>query len=109
MVLWRKYQFSQKFSEEKFLKKSLREIFAEFNNDLEQSAISKASEINTILQNLQKFSPICTKMSGSGSSCFAIFEDRIELENCFEFFTASSKNFSNFLYFTHYWKFFQNL
>ena len=89
----KKYQFSQKFSEEKFLKKSLREIFAEFNNDLEQSAISKASEINTILQNLQKFSPICTKMSGSGSSCFAIFEDRIELENCFEFFSKKYQNF----------------
>ena len=69
------------------------QIFKNFNNDLEETAISKAPVIFEILQNLQKFSPIFAKMSGSGSSCFAIFNNDIDLQKTYEFFI---KNYPNF-------------
>lgn len=87
------YKFSEKFSEKIFLKKSLQEILQKFSNDLEKPAISKAPIIAEILENLQKFSPICAKMSGSGSSCFAIFNDKKNLQKNYEFFI---KNFPDF-------------
>ena len=93
----KKYQFSSKILErtflEKSLEKSLQEILQNFNNDLEKPAISKAPVIFEILQNLQKFSPIFAKMSGSGSSCFAIFNNDIDLQKTYEFFI---KNYPNF-------------
>ena len=87
------YQFSEKFSESFFLENSFQEILQKFNNDLEEPAISKAPAIAEILQNLHKFSPICAKMSGSGSSCFAIFDNEKNLQEGYEFFI---KNFPNF-------------
>ena len=69
------------------------EILQKFNNDLEQPAISKAPAIAEILQNLRKFSPICAKMSGSGSSCFGIFDNEKNLQETYEFFI---KNYPNF-------------
>ena len=89
----KKYQFSSKILEKNFLENSLQEIFKNFNNDLEETAISKAPVIFEILQNLQKFSPICAKMSGSGSSCFAIFDNEENLQKTYEFFI---KNYPNF-------------
>ena len=86
-------QFSPKFAERIFLDKSLQEILQNFNNDLEEPAISKAPAIEEILQNLRKFSPICAKMSGSGSSCFAIFDSEKNLQKTYDFFI---KNFPNF-------------
>jgi 4-diphosphocytidyl-2-C-methyl-D-erythritol kinase len=87
------YKFSEKFSEKIFLKKSLQEILTIFNNDLEETAIAKAPKISEILQNLQKFSPIGAKMSGSGSSCFAIFDDEKNLQETHDSFI---KNFPDF-------------
>jgi 4-diphosphocytidyl-2-C-methyl-D-erythritol kinase len=89
----KKYQFSPKILEKIFLKNSLPEILLKFKNDLEEPAVSKAPAIAEILQNLRKFSPICAKMSGSGSSCFAIFNDEIDLQKTYEFFI---KNYPNF-------------
>jgi 4-diphosphocytidyl-2-C-methyl-D-erythritol kinase len=89
----KKHQFSSKISEKIFLENSLLEILQRFNNDLEEPSISKAPAITKILQNLRKFSPICAKMSGSGSSCFAIFDNDIELQKTYEFFI---KNYPNF-------------
>jgi len=89
----KKYQFSSKISEKIFLENSLPEILQKFKNDLEEPAFSKAPAIVEILQNLRKFSPICAKMSGSGSSCFAIFDNDIELHKTYEFFI---KNYPNF-------------
>ncbi len=87
------YKFSEIFSERIFLKKSLQEILTIFNNDLEETAITKAPLISEILQNLRKFSPICTKMSGSGSSCFAIFDDEKNLQKNYEFFIQNFPDF----------------
>ena len=87
------YKFSEIFSERIFLKKSLQEILAIFNNDLEETAIAKAPMISEILQNLRKFSPICAKMSGSGSSCFAIFDDEKNLQKNYEFFIQNFPDF----------------
>ena len=87
------YKFSEIFSERIFLKKSLQEILTIFNNDLEETAITKAPMISEILQNLQKFSPICAKMSGSGSSCFAIFDNEKNLQKNYEFFIQNFPDF----------------
>jgi 4-diphosphocytidyl-2-C-methyl-D-erythritol kinase len=87
------HRFSEKFSDQFFLNKSLIEILQKFNNDLEEPAVSKAPIIAEIIKNLQKFSPICAKMSGSGSSCFAIFEDENNLQKSYDFFV---KNFPDF-------------
>ena len=89
----KKYQFSSKISEKIFLENSLPEILQKFNNDLEEPAILKAPAIAEILQNLRKFSPICAKMSGSGSSSFGIFDNDIDLQKTYEFFI---KNYPNF-------------
>jgi len=89
----KKHQFSSKISEKIFLENSLLEILQRFNNDLEEPAISKAPAIAEILQNLRKFSPICVIMSVSGSSCFAIFVNDIDLLKTYEFFI---KNYPNF-------------
>ncbi len=86
-------QFSPKFAERIFLDKSLQEILQNFNNDLEEPAISKAPAIAEILQNLRKFSPICAKMSGSGSSCFAIFDSEKNLQKTYDFFITNFPNF----------------
>ena len=85
--------FHQNLPKEFFLEKSLQEILHKFNNDLEEPAISKAPIISEILQNLQKFSPICAKMSGSGSSCFAIFNNEKNLQETYEFFIENYPNF----------------
>ncbi|NBR95614.1 MAG: 4-(cytidine 5'-diphospho)-2-C-methyl-D-erythritol kinase [Proteobacteria bacterium] len=45
-------------------------------NDLEKSAISLLPEIAEILACLNKFQPLTAKMSGSGSSCFAVFANK---------------------------------
>ena len=87
------YKFSEIFSEKIFLKKSLQEILTIFNNDLEETAITKEPMISEILQNLRKFSPICAKMSGSGSSCFAIFDDEKNLQKNYEFFIQNFPDF----------------
>jgi len=89
----KKYQFSSKILEKNFLENSLPEILQKFNNDLEEPAVSKAPSIAEILQNLRKFAPICAKMSGSGSSCFAIFNNDIELQKTYEFFIENYPNF----------------
>ena len=85
--------FHQNLPKEFFFEKSLPEILQNSNNDLEEPAILKAPVISEILQNLQKFSPICAKMSGSGSSCFGIFDSEKNLQETYDFFI---KNYPNF-------------
>jgi 4-diphosphocytidyl-2-C-methyl-D-erythritol kinase len=68
-------------------------LIAENANDLENAAIIKAPIIAEIIKNLQKFSPICAKMSGSGSSCFAIFKDAKLTQDCQKYFLEKYPNF----------------
>ncbi len=50
-------------------------------NDLEKPAISIAGVIYEIIENVKNFNPQFVKMSGSGSTIFAIFNDLSLLEN----------------------------
>ena len=48
---------------------------ANAHNDLEKPAIKTCPEIAEILEFLQNENPLFARMSGSGSTCFAIFDD----------------------------------
>lgn len=58
-----------------------REILLNGRNDLEGPAISLCPEISEILALLTKSHPVVARMSGSGASCFAIYEDMKRLMN----------------------------
>ena len=53
-------------------------------NDLEKPAISIAGVIYEIIENVKNFNPQFVKMSGSGSTIFAIFNDLSLLENAIQ-------------------------
>ena len=50
-------------------------------NDLQEPAIAIAGVILEIIENVKKFNPQFVKMSGSGSTIFAIFKDSSSLKN----------------------------
>jgi 4-diphosphocytidyl-2-C-methyl-D-erythritol kinase len=54
------------------------------NNDLENPAIKIIPKIALILNALKEEKCLLARMSGSGASCFAIFENAAELENCYK-------------------------
>jgi 4-diphosphocytidyl-2-C-methyl-D-erythritol kinase len=49
-------------------------ILAEGRNDLEPMAIDVCPDITEILSALRKTSPIASRMSGSGATCFALYQ-----------------------------------
>jgi 4-diphosphocytidyl-2-C-methyl-D-erythritol kinase len=52
-----------------------REIMMAGRNDLEPPAISLCPVISDVLSHLQKTKPLIARMSGSGASCYALYED----------------------------------
>jgi 4-diphosphocytidyl-2-C-methyl-D-erythritol kinase len=54
------------------------------NNDLEAPAIKIMPEISAIINTLKQEKPLLARMSGSGASCFALFENANDLENCYQ-------------------------
>jgi 4-diphosphocytidyl-2-C-methyl-D-erythritol kinase len=62
-------------------------------NNLENSAISLVPEIGQILTDLHKFQPLVARMSGSGSSCFAIFANSNDCNVGYDWFC---KNFPHY-------------
>lgn len=56
------------------------------NNDLQNTAIKLMPEIKIILDELKNNKAQIAKMSGSGPSCFAIFENDEKLNRCYEKF-----------------------
>jgi 4-diphosphocytidyl-2-C-methyl-D-erythritol kinase len=54
---------------------SAREIMMAGRNDLEAPAIGLCPVIGEILSYLQKTNPIIARMSGSGASCYALYDD----------------------------------
>ncbi|MBP7710614.1 MAG: 4-(cytidine 5'-diphospho)-2-C-methyl-D-erythritol kinase [Rickettsiales bacterium] len=85
--------FSPKFETENLLKKDVFDLLKNFANDLQNPAIAALPLIAEILTNLKNNGAKITKMSGSGASCFAIFESEKDLNLAEEFFV---KNFPNF-------------
>lgn len=85
--------FSPKIATENFLKKDVFDLLKNFPNDLTKPAISSLTIISKIVKNLEKNGAKIAKMSGSGATCFGIFNDEKNLNLTTEFFT---KNFPNF-------------
>jgi 4-diphosphocytidyl-2-C-methyl-D-erythritol kinase len=76
-----KNKFSLATPDKEIIKKTAIEMIKEFPNDLTQSAIILAPIIKKIIEVLlNQTNSIAAKMSGSGSSCFAIYHDYEELE-----------------------------
>jgi len=84
--------FSQPFAVEYLQNLSLQNLLA-LGNNLEESAIKLVPKIAEILACLKKFQPLSANMSGSGSSCFAIFDNQ---KNCQEAYNWFSNNFNNY-------------
>ncbi len=53
---------------------SLREIALAGRNDLEAPAIARCPAIAQVLDELRKADPLLARMSGSGATCFALYE-----------------------------------
>ncbi len=70
--------FSKEISDDVLQKRNVSEIL-ELSNDLTKPAISIVSEIQEILETLEENNATCAKMSGSGATCFGIFENETDL------------------------------
>jgi len=53
-------------------------------NDLEVSAITQCNKIESILKTLRQTNSILTRMTGSGATCFSLFEDKKDLNKAEE-------------------------
>ncbi len=85
--------YSPEIATEKLLEKKVLDLTKNLPNDLEYPAIISAPAILKIIENAKDRGAKIAKMSGSGSSCFAIFESEKDLENADIFF---HKNFPNY-------------
>ncbi len=73
---------------------NLVNLVKQHSNNLQNIAVNLAPEIATIIQFLSH-QPKCliSRMSGSGASCFAIFDDKLAMDQCYQNF---KRNFINF-------------
>jgi 4-diphosphocytidyl-2-C-methyl-D-erythritol kinase len=85
--------YSNEIATENLLKENIFTLTKNLVNDLEKPAIKAAVEVGEILKNCQNLKAKITKMSGSGSTCFAIFENEKDLQKTINFF---SQNFPNY-------------
>lgn len=84
--------FSSQIPTEELLKIDVLDLIKNFPNDLTESAISIASDIKVILEELKNYSEII-KMSGSGASCFAVLNSESEAELAVHKITKKFPNF----------------
>jgi len=75
-------KFLAKISNKELIKQDIFDLIS-LPNSLTNPAISMSSEILEILNQLNKLGAKFAKMSGSGSSCFGIFENESFLDNAF--------------------------
>ena len=89
-------KFNENFSPEiltpELVKADISELL-HFPNDMEKPAISSLPLIAEILDNLNRQNAQIAKMSGSGASCFGIFENENSLDLATNFFTQNFPNF----------------
>lgn len=85
--------FSLSNSDSYLLNQDVFDLMKNFDNDLQKPAIKNAPIIGEILQNFEKCQAKISKMSGSGASCFAIFDNLDNLENAEQYFKKSFPNF----------------
>ena len=86
--------FSTEISNDDLQKTDVLELIKNLPNDLTKPAISSAPIIGEILNEMKNAGAEIAKMSGSGSTCFAIFNNETELEIAQKNLT---KKFPNFL------------
>lgn len=87
-------KFSTEISNDDLQKKDVLELIRTLPNDLTKPAISAAPIIGEILNEMKNAGAEISKMSGSGSTCFAIFNNETELQIAQNNLT---KKFPNFL------------
>ncbi len=68
---------------------SVRQIALSGRNDLEAPAVALVPEIASVLNALQKTAPLLARMSGSGATCFALYEDHAQADAAARAITAS--------------------
>ena len=81
--------------DEKFLSNTkIIDFLNSRNNDLEKPAIFQCEEIKNILEVFKnETNSLLSRMTGSGSTCFALFRDKEDLINAEQIFTKKFKNF----------------
>lgn len=85
--------YSTEITTEELLKRDVFDLTKSLANDLENPAVKCAPAIKKIIENLKDNGAILAKMSGSGSSCFGIFNDKERLKTAQQFF---NQNFPDF-------------
>ncbi len=80
--------FSEKIDTKEILQKDVLEMTKIFKNDLEKPAIETDRKILEVINKLKNNKAKIAKMSGSGATCFGIFDSELELKN-------AAKNISN--------------
>jgi len=78
--LSKKSTFSPKYSTKDLQQKNIFELIKNHSNDLTDSAIAISPAIADILQQLKNQQAKIAKMSGSGATCFAIFDDQNQID-----------------------------
>jgi 4-diphosphocytidyl-2-C-methyl-D-erythritol kinase len=73
-------KFSQEIPTKDLLKKDVFDLIKNFSNDMEKPAISMLPLISEIIENLKNSGAKIAKMSGSGATCFGIFENEKTLD-----------------------------
>ena len=72
--------FSKEIPTKDLLKKDIFDLIENFPNDMEKPAISTLPLIYEIIENLKNSGAKIAKMSGSGATCFGIFENEKKLD-----------------------------
>lgn len=68
----------------------ITEFLSSSRNDLQACACMLHPEIKEMLDTIRKTDPLVSGMSGSGSSCFAIFEDSEKAQEAYEILSKES-------------------
>ena len=85
--------FSEKIEISDLLKRDILDLTKNLKNDLELPASLVAPEISNILGELNNCGSSISKMSGSGSTCFGIFDNEDRLESAKKLFTEKYPHF----------------
>ncbi|MFM7557973.1 MAG: hypothetical protein ACKO46_05360, partial [Alphaproteobacteria bacterium] len=89
-----KIDYSKSINNKDLFEKNLNEILKNSTNDLELIAFEIHSILKEILIDLQSFSNILARMTGSGSTMFAIFDKSDEnLNKCYHFLKEKYPNY----------------
>ena len=85
--------FSARIADEELKKRDVFDLITNLPNDMEKPAISSLAVISDILNQLKNCNATIAKMSGSGASCFGIFEDEKSLKLAQKFFAEKFPGF----------------